>query len=216
MLPETSGTATGEALRHVEGDSIQSAAVAPEFSPPERRFMLELARAALANAVIQADNSPLPLAQVPLGLVEAKACFVTLTKHGSLRGCVGNLMPHASLYQTIIENVRRAALSDPRFPPVQANELPELKIEISLLNEARPLRYASPEQLLALLHPNQDGVLLRIGARLAMFLPQVWQQIPDKEQFLARLAQKAGCPPAAWRAEDASVSVYSVESFGEN
>jgi len=125
-------------------------------------------------------------------------------------------VPHGPLCQTIIENVRRAAFRDPRFPPVQSGELAELKIEISLLNEARPLHYDSPQELLDLLHPNEDGVLLQIGGRIAMFLPQVWQQVPDKVQFLDRLAQKAGCPPAAWRTKEASVSVYSVESFGEN
>jgi AmmeMemoRadiSam system protein A len=184
------------------------------FGEPEQRWMLELAREALTAAITRVDSSS--LSQAPPGLDEHKSCFVTLTKHGELRGCVGNLMPHGTLHQMIVENARRAALRDPRFPPVQPGELAEVKIEISVLSEARPLSYGSPEELLGLLQPHQDGVLLRIGSSVAMFLPQVWQHLPDKVQFLERLAQKAGYPPSAWREKDTSVSVYSVQSFSEN
>ena len=184
------------------------------LAEPERKVMLGLARDALASSFYKTSIQPPD--PVPPGLTETRACFVTLTKHGALRGCVGNLAPHAPLHQTIVEIARKAAFRDPRFPPVDAGEVADLKIEISVLNDAQPLQFQSPEELLNLLRPNEDGVLLEIGGRVAMFLPQVWKQIPDKVQFLDRLAEKAGYPPAAWRGKHAHVSVYSVESFGEN
>lgn len=196
------------------GDTPPQTSVGSALAEPERRLMLGLAREALASSFDQtAIQPPNP---VPPGLTEIRACFVTLMKHGALRGCVGNLAPDGPLHQTIIEIARKAAFRDPRFPPVEATEVPDLKIEISVLNEAQPLQFRSPEELLNLLRPDVDGVLLEIGGRIAMFLPQVWKQIPDKVQFLDRLAEKAGYRPAAWRGKHTHVSVCSVESFGEN
>jgi uncharacterized protein len=91
----------------------------------------------------------------------------------------------------------------------------EINIEISVLTEPEPLPFDSPEELLAKVRPHQHGVLLQIGPRTATFLPQVWAQIPDPTEFLNQLSRKAGCEPAAWRGGDVSVSIYHVESFGE-
>jgi AmmeMemoRadiSam system protein A len=196
------------------GNPSPQTLAASALAEPERQLMLGLAREALASSFDK--TVPRPPDPVPPGLTETRACFVTLTKHGALRGCVGSLAPHAPLYETIVEIARKAAFRDPRFPPVDSREVADLKIEISVLNEAQPLQFQSPEELLNLLRPNEDGVLLEIDGRVAMFLPQVWKQIPDKVQFLDRLAEKAGYPPAAWRGKHTHVSVYSVESFGEN
>lgn len=220
MLPKwpesaPSGEVAGESGAQLEtGNPAAQISQVVALAEPERKLMLGLARKALASSFHKTIVRPPD--PVPPGLTETRACFVTLTKHGALRGCVGNLAPHAPLYETIIEIAQKAAFRDPRFPPVDAGEVADLKIEISVLNEAQPLQFQSPEELLNLLRPNEDGVLLEIGGRVAMFLPQVWKQIPDKVQFLDRLAEKAGYPPAAWRGKQAHVSVYSVESFGEN
>ena len=152
---------------------------------------------------------------VPPKLAEKKACFVTLTKDGALRGCIGHLTAMEPLHQAVAENARNAALRDPRFLPVKPDELDKIKIEISVLTEPQPLAFSSPEDLLSKLHPNEDGVLLHIGPRTATFLPQVWAQIPDKVEFLEHLSQKAGCEPSAWRGKDVSVSIYHVECFEE-
>ena len=148
-------------------------------------------------------------------LAEKKACFVTLTKAGALRGCIGHLTAMESLYQAVIDNARNAAVRDPRFAAVQPDEVDQLRIEISVLTEPQPLPFSSPEDLLSKLHPNEDGVLLHIGPRTATFLPQVWAQLPDKVQFLNHLAQKAGCEPSEWRGKDTQVSIYHVECFEE-
>ncbi len=130
------GAATSSA-----SEPVPSATPLPvqDFADPERRLMLELARDALVRAVGRSERPALRLSPLPPGLSQPKACFVTLTKHGTLRGCVGNLAPYGPLYQTIAENVCRAAFRDPRFPPVEASELDEVKIEISVLNDAQPL-----------------------------------------------------------------------------
>jgi AMMECR1 domain-containing protein len=92
----------------------------------------------------------------------------------------------------------------------------QLEIEISVLTEPLPLFFSSPEDLLHQLQPGVDGVVLQIGRREATYLPQVWEQIPDKVDFLNNLAEKAGCEPSAWRQPGTSVSIYHVESFKES
>jgi len=212
-----SGDTSGEKDRVVGYTAVAFYEPAPEgFAAAERSFLLDLARRTLTNV---ATNGGLPVLRsddVPAKLRETKACFVTLTKAGSLRGCIGHIQPQEALYLAVIHNAQGAARHDPRFPPVGADEAGEIKIEISVLTEPQPLRFDSPEDLLARLRPHTDGVLLRIGPRNATFLPQVWSQIPDKVQFLNRLAQKAGCEPSAWRGKDTAVLTYRVEAFHES
>ncbi len=184
-----------------------------EFGVAERAFLLALARQALS--CLLGDGQPVKPAAPPEKLTRKRACFVTLTKGGSLRGCIGNLLPQVPLYQAVVDNARGAALRDPRFPPVSADEVNDLRIEISVLSEPQSLPFSSAEELLLKLRPHEDGVLLRIGTRMATFLPQVWDMLPDKVDFLDHLAQKAGCPGGSWRGEDVSISVYHVESFQE-
>jgi AmmeMemoRadiSam system protein A len=179
----------------------------------DRKFMLELARQSVARAV---SRQELPEAGDVSGtLAEKKACFVTLTRKGLLRGCLGQVRPQQPLYQAVINNACGAALRDPRFPPVRPDEVEHLKIEVSILSDPEPLSFTSPEDLLEKLQANRDGVLLEIGPRMATFLPQVWRTFPDKIQFLDHLAQKAGCDAGAWRQRGATVSVYRAESFEE-
>ena len=211
-----SGDATGDKTRVVGYAAV--AFYAPEsenLAAPERKFLLELARKSLRNAAADASLPEVAAKSVAPKLAEKKACFVTLTKEGALRGCIGHLTAMEALYQAVIENARNAAVRDPLFPPVRPDEVDQIKIEISVLTEPQPLAFSSPEDLLKKLHLNEDGVLLHIGPRTATFLPQVWAQIPDKVDFLNHLAQKAGCEPSAWRGKDVSVSIYHVECFEE-
>ena len=210
-----SGDVTGEKDRVVGYSAIAFSAPGQEnYGAPERKFLLELARQTLISVV---TNGPLPEPKnVAPNLTEKRACFVTLTKAGELRGCIGHILPQAPLYEAVMENTRNASLRDPRSPPVEASEVGNLKIEISVLTEPQPLPFTSPEDLVSKLRPYEDGVLLRMGYRTATFLPQVWAQLPDKTDFLNHLAQKAGCSPSAWRDPDTSVSIYHVESFEEN
>lgn len=211
-----SGDATGDKDRVVGYTAVAFYAPASaNLAAPERKFLLELARKSLKNASASVSLPEVAAQDVPPKLAEKKACFVTLTKGGALRGCIGHLTAMEPLYQAVLDNARNAAVRDPRFPPVQPNEVDQLKIEISVLTEPQPLAFSSPDDLLSKLRPNEDGVLLHIGPRTATFLPQVWTQIPDKVDFLSHLAQKAGCETSAWRGKDVSVSIYHVECFEE-
>jgi MEMO1 family protein len=211
-----SGDATGDKDHVVGYTAVAFYAPASEnLAATERKLLLELARKSLKHAAASASLPEVAAAEVPPKLAEKKACFVTLTKGGALRGCIGHLTAMEPLYQAVIENARNAAVRDPRFSAVQPGEVDQIKIEISVLTEPQPLPFSSPEDLLSKLHPNEDGVLLHIGPRTATFLPQVWSQLPDKVQFLNHLAQKAGCEPSAWRGKDTQVSIYHVECFEE-
>ncbi len=212
-----SGDTTGDKTRGVVG----YAAIAfyeteqQDFSTAERKTLMTLARKTLTEVV---TNGKLPAANtdgLPAKLLENKGCFVTLTEHGQLRGCIGHITPQMPLHLAIMDNARNAAVCDTRFMPVQKAELDKIEIEISVLTVPRPLAFSSPEDLLAKLQPGKDGVVLQIGDNHSTFLPQVWEQLPDKAEFLNALARKGGSEPADWRKPGTTVSIYHVEAFKE-
>jgi hypothetical protein len=213
-----SGDTSGDKSRVVGYAAVAFYEPAPQsVEAKERKFLLDLARQTLASVAANHD-APGPgvnTKDLSPKLSETKACFVTLTENGELRGCIGHIVPQEALYQAVVDNARNAATRDPRFQPVRPEEVKKIKIEISVLTEPQPLTFSSPEDLLNKLAPGQDGVVLRIGPRGATFLPQVWEQLPDKVQFLNHLAEKAGCAPGDWRGRDVSVSIYHVEAFAE-
>lgn len=187
------------------------------YAAAERKLLLDLARRTLTCAATNPGLAGFEVnaKDVPPKLAETRACFVTLTEASELRGCIGHILPQEPLYQAVVDNARNAATRDPRFLPVQPGETDKIKIEISVLTEPQPLPFSSPEDLLGKLKPEEDGVLLQIGSRGATFLPQVWEQLPDKVEFLDHLAQKAGCAPNDWRGRNVNVSIYHVEAFKE-
>jgi AmmeMemoRadiSam system protein A len=215
-----SGDTSGDKSHGVVGYSaIAFFAPAQEnYAAPERKLLLDLARRTLTCVVTNPELSGFEVNTkgVPPKLSETKACFVTLTENGELRGCIGHILPQEPLYQAVVDNARNAATRDPRFLPVQRGEAGKIKIEISVLTEPKPLQFTSPEDLLAKLQPDKDGVVLKIDGRGATFLPQVWEQLPDKVEFLNHLSEKAGCAPGDWRSKDVSVSIYHVEAFKES
>lgn len=186
------------------------------LSAEERQILLRLARQALEDGVRGKPLAPLDWNTLPPRLREPGASFVTLTKEGELRGCVGALEAHQPLAEDVREHAVAAALEDFRFPPVRPEELPRIHIEVSYLTPLQPLEFDSPEELLTRLRPGVDGVVLRQGWRRATFLPQVWEQIPDPQEFLDHLCLKMGRPPGCWRSEGIEVWVYQVESFEED
>jgi AmmeMemoRadiSam system protein A len=143
------------------------------------------------------------------------ASFVTLTIGGQLRGCIGALEPYQPLAEDVREHTVGAALEDPRFPPVSREEVDRIEIEISRLTLPKALEYTHAEDLVTRLRPHLDGVILRDGFRRATFLPQVWEKIPDKAEFLDNLCYKMGEPPDTWRRKHLDVQTYEVEEFRE-
>ncbi len=181
----------------------------------ERQILLTLAREAIREALSDAAAPELALEQLPPRLQAKGAAFVTLTLDGQLRGCIGSLQAHRPLAADVQRHAVDAAFDDPRFPPLMDSEFPHLRIEISVLSEPQPVAYTDPQDLLQKLRPGVDGVVLERGWNRATFLPQVWEQLPEPEQFLGHLCQKAGLPANAWRWPDVKISLYQVEKFME-
>ncbi|MBN1607748.1 MAG: AmmeMemoRadiSam system protein A [Polyangiaceae bacterium] len=186
-----------------------------EYSPEERRALLVLARRSVAQAAQRADAPEVPDG-ISAHLRQEKGAFVTLTKGGQLRGCIGHIFPEQPLVEAVIDNARNATLRDPRFSPVTPDELGDIAIEVSVLSVPKPLPFSSPEDLLGKLRPNVHGVVLNVGGSRATFLPQVWEQLPDKVEFLSHLSAKAGREPTAWRGSGTEVQTYTAEAFEES
>jgi AmmeMemoRadiSam system protein A len=185
------------------------------LSERERRQLLKLARDAIIGHVKGEESVHPDLRNLSQRLWEPGATFVTLTKKGQLRGCIGSLEPRKPLADDVVEHAIAAASQDYRFPPVAIDELDEIRIEISRLTLQRPLYYDNPEDLLTKLRPHLDGVVMQYGLQRATFLPQVWEKISDPSDFLDHLCIKMGMPSDLWRHEKVELSIYLVEEFHE-
>jgi AmmeMemoRadiSam system protein A len=181
----------------------------------EKKTLLQLAREALQQGVAAHTMPALKLDDLSPTLRADGASFVTLTIAGQLRGCIGALEPYQPLAQDVREHTVGAALEDPRFPPVSLAQVEQIEIEISRLTLPRDLEYSDSEDLLKKLRPGIDGVILRDGFRRATFLPQVWEKLPDKAEFMDNLCYKMGEPPDTWRRKHLEVLTYEVEEFAE-
>lgn len=181
----------------------------------EQQALLRIARQAVEAAAHGESLPTLDIAGCPARLRAPGASFVTLTRSGALRGCIGGLQATIPLALDVRDHALAAATEDYRFLPIQPDELAEIEIEVSILTEPRPLDYASPQELLARLRPGVDGVILSSGLRRATFLPQVWEKVPDAATFLSMLCEKAGLREDAWREGGLEVAIYQVESFHE-
>ena len=179
----------------------------------ERKTLLELARCSLV-AYFQQTVPELP-AGADHVLSRKQGCFVTLVRRGALRGCVGNVVPRLPLCQAVIENARSAAFNDSRFPPLERNELEEIRIEISVLSPPVNLQWKSVDELIRQIRPRVDGVFLQVGGQVSTFLPKVWEKLPAPVDFMNSLARKSGLCAEAWRDPSAVVSVYQAECFTE-
>lgn len=189
--------------------SRRASAEAPRVPEDAGSVLLPLARAAIAARLGRSQGRP----QADW-LTEPGASFVTLTVASRLRGCIGSLTAHRALGDDIESNAVAAAFRDARFRPLAAPELDALRIEVSVLTEPEPICAASRAEALAQLVPGADGVILNSGGRRATFLPQVWQQLPDPEEFYRALLRKAGLPPNHWDA-GTTLERYGVESWIE-
>ena len=182
----------------------------------EQQLLLRMARQAMECGVRHEKIPPVDEAALLPHLRENGASFVTLTIRGELRGCIGGLEPRQPLIEDVREHAIAAALDDPRFPPVEEDELSRIQIEVSRLTPPLLLEYKDAADLLSKLRPHVDGVILRDGFRRATFLPQVWEKIPDCAQFLNHLCWKMGAEENAWRKRRLEVFTYHVEEFHES
>jgi hypothetical protein len=173
--------------------------------------LLTLARNAIAARF---GLPPAPVAVDRPELAKMGATFVTLTQRGNLRGCIGSLEAWRPLAQDVQENARAAAFRDPRFEPLNIDELPITRVEVSLLSAAEPIHFRDEADALAQLRPNIDGVIFSAGNRRSTFLPQVWEQLPEPADFMAHLKQKAGLPANYW-GPDVRLERYTVHKWKE-
>ncbi len=174
-------------------------------------LLLRLARAAIGEKLGQPAAVAAPHAQ----LHEPGATFVTLTQQGNLRGCIGSLEAHRPLAQDVRENAQAAAFRDPRFAPLAVEEFEFTSVEVSLLTPAVPLAFSNEADFMAQLRPGVDGIVFQYGHHRSTFLPQVWESLPEPQQFMQQLKRKAGLPPNFWHAE-VSISRYEVTKWKES
>ena len=125
---------------------------------------------------------------------EFGASFVTLELDGILRGCIGSIIPHKPLLKDLLHNAHAAAFSDPRFPTLTLNEYNKIAIKVSLLSKPERIEFETEEELLDVLKPGIHGLIIRDGNYQSVFLPDVWEQLPDKQVFIEQLKLKAGLP----------------------
>lgn len=178
---------------------------APEFSRDERKILLQLAHDSIAARL---RGEILDVIAPNDHLAERRGAFTTLHLEGQLRGCIGYPMAIAPLYQTIAETAAAAAFSDPRFSPVEKDELPLLKVEISVLSPLEPI---APEDVKIGTH----GLVVTWGSRRGLLLPQVPVELGwEREMFLEQTCQKALLPPDAWK-HGAKLEAFTAEVFGE-
>jgi AmmeMemoRadiSam system protein A len=145
-------------------------------------------------------------------LREQRGSFVTLSRLGRLRGCIGSLAATRALVMDVAHNASAAAFKDPRFKPLQAGELTDLDIHISVLSPSRKLDVNSRQELIEALRPGVDGLILQEGNKRSTYLPSVWKSVADPQRFVSELRVKAGLPAEGWSSH-MQVWTYSTEEF---
>jgi len=175
---------------------------------------LKIARNAIQSRFSTVDNDKEALMALDPELNTLQATFVTLTLHNRLRGCIGSIIAHRTLYDDLVSNAKAAAFNDPRFPPLSEHELDEVVIEVSLLTHPEAVIYKDTEELSRIIRPKIDGVILRLGNHQATFLPQVWDELSDFSTFFTHLGLKAGIgnDPLAYHPD---IYVYQVSKIKE-
>ena len=179
------------------------------LSEAARRDLLDLARRSLETHFAGGDVPRLASDRAET-FGEARGVFVTWRRRGELRGCIGTLAPEGDLARAVARFARRAALEDPRFPPMTPEELPTADVEISVLGAPEPMQDASAIEI------GRDGLIVEGRGRRGLLLPQVATEWGfGSYRFLEEVCRKAGLPPDAWRDPAVRVWTFQAEVFGE-
>ena len=158
----------------------------------------------------------LPTPKVPTKLKEPYGVFVTLTKHDELRGCIGHPMPTMPLIDALIDSAVSSATRDPRFPPMNPEELSEAEVEVSVLSKPETIEVKHPEDYPNSIVIGRDGLIVEHGGRAGLLLPQVpveWGW--NAEEFLSHACMKAGLTPDAWLDKNTRIQKFSAQVFRE-
>jgi len=172
----------------------------------ERSFALKTARSAVELWV--REGKRFKPAGTPKPFLDERGCFVTLTKYGELRGCIGYPEPVMPLIDALV-GAAISACRDPRFPPLDVSELKKVKIEISVLTKPKPIRPADVKV-------GQDGLIIKRGFCSGLLLPQVATEHGwSREEFLSQTCVKAGLQPGAWKEKGTEILAFRAEVFSE-
>ncbi|MCX6818492.1 MAG: AmmeMemoRadiSam system protein A [Candidatus Aenigmarchaeota archaeon] len=178
----------------------------------EGKFLLKVARNAIKKFV-NGERADKP-DEYPEALNAELGVFCTLNKKGKLRGCIGMPYPVMPLIKAVISSAC-SACEDPRFKKLSKNELGDIKIEVSVLTEPKLIEVEKPDDYLKQIEPKKHGLILQYGPYSGLFLPQVWEDIPDKTEFLDNLCIKAGMTPGMWKERDIKIYSFEAQIFEE-
>jgi len=211
-------TSTGE---RPKPEPEKKAKIEPgDLDPDEQAMLLKLARRSLEAHFGLASRPDPPSAEFPLtpGVKRPLGVFVTLTKHGNLRGCIGHIQEGSTpLYKLVMEYVVQSAVHDPRFRPMTKDEVGDVHIEISVMRHVdtptSPFKKCDDVNKIVI---GRDGIMLTLGRHRGIFLPQVpVEQHWNLEQYLNGICRKAGVPEGSWKLPDARLDTFSAQVFGE-
>ncbi|MCP4021406.1 MAG: AmmeMemoRadiSam system protein A [Desulfobacteraceae bacterium] len=190
-----------------------------EFDQKEGEILLKLARASIAKKLGKKGEY---YEEIKTRIDQRehfndkRGVFVSLHKHGKLRGCIGNIESVKTVGIGVEQNAQSAAFNDTRFNPLSLEELSDTQIEISILTKPEKIDFKDSKDLLIKLRPEMDGVVIEKNHYKATFLPQVWTQLPDPKAFLSHLCTKAGLPANEWEQGSLAVYTYQVQLFEES
>lgn len=177
------------------------------------RLLLGIARSTIESKLFGSQYSP----EVPEEFRKDSGIFVTLTKNGELRGCIGYPEPIFPLIEALQKAAESAAFGDPRFPPITQNEWEQVKIEATVLTQPALLKVNDPSEYPEKIKVGRDGLIVEQGFNKGLLLPQVpveWKW--DEEEFLAQTCIKAGLPPNAWQDPKTKIYTFQGEIFSED
>lgn len=178
------------------------------LTPEQRAQLLAIARSSI-ETVLDGRQPQLSAPDDP-ALQRPAGAFVTLTKQGELRGCIGSIHAVAPLHEAVVRSAVNAAFRDPRFHPLRKEELSQLELEISVMSPIEQVTDVEDVQ------PGRDGLIISSGRNTGLLLPQVATEYGwDRETFLEQTCQKAGLPRDAWQRPGTKIEKFSAEVFGE-
>lgn len=187
------------------------------FSKEEQQKLIQLAKVSIEFGLETGQKAKLKDLKINVDelLNSIAPCFVTLEKNDDLRGCIGSLVfDDKPLVENITKYAYLAAFDDHRFPSLTKQEWEHITVEISVLSKPELLNVNSEAELLTLLTPGQDGLILEAGSKRATFLPAVWEQLEGKKEFVTHLKRKAGIEDNSWP-NNMKCSIYQAEKITE-
>ena len=183
-----------------------------QLTTGEGEMAIRLARGAIEYTIAK---KPKPMITLTPVFSEKRGVFVTLTKNGVLRGCIGFPYPVMPLGDAIEHTAGAAALEDPRFPPVRKNEIAEITVEVTILSVPVSMT-CDPKDRPAHVEVGRDGLIVRGMGTSGLLLPQVATEYGwDSRTFLDPPCNKAGLPARCWTYNNVEVLTFEGQIFSE-